>query len=72
MDPVPVGAACDHAAMTECCDGCGHFSCPCGVAWDEGAEGPGPFDVGFRTRIVLDDESWTKFCELAGLEPEEH
>jgi hypothetical protein len=25
--------------MTECCDGCGHFSCPCGIYWDEGAEG---------------------------------
>lgn len=41
---VPKGAICDHKAMTECCDGCGHFSCPCGVNWDEGAEGPGPFD----------------------------
>ena len=30
---------CGHSAMTECCDGCGHFSCPCGVSWDEGAEG---------------------------------
>jgi hypothetical protein len=34
---------CDHSAMTECCDGCGHFSCPCGITWDEGSEG-GPFD----------------------------
>lgn len=30
---------CDHSQMTECCDGCGHFSCPCGIYWDEGAEG---------------------------------
>lgn len=30
---------CDHTAMTECCPGCGHFSCPCGITWDEGAEG---------------------------------
>lgn len=35
----PLGAFCDHAKMTECCDGCGHFSCACGVAWDEESEG---------------------------------
>lgn len=35
----PAGAFCDHASMVECCDGCGHFSCPCGVDWDEGSEG---------------------------------
>lgn len=29
--------SCDHAAMAECHPGCGHFSCPCGVSWDEGA-----------------------------------
>jgi len=33
---------CDHSQMRECCEGCGHFSCPCGITWDEGAEG-GPF-----------------------------
>jgi hypothetical protein len=31
---------CDHTQMAECCDGCGHFSCPCGITWDEGFEGP--------------------------------
>lgn len=32
---------CDHSQMTECCPvvGCGHFSCPCGISWDEYAEG---------------------------------
>ncbi len=35
---------CDHSEMKECCPGCGHFSCPCGIAWDEAAEGPGPFE----------------------------
>lgn len=30
---------CDHSQMRECCEGCGHFSCPCGINWDEGAEG---------------------------------
>lgn len=58
--------------MTECCDGCGHFSCPCGVTWDESAEGPGPFeDLGFRTRIVLNEEGWAKFCEILGYDPSE-
>ena len=33
---------CDHSEMRECCEGRGHFACPCGIAWDEGAEG-GPF-----------------------------
>lgn len=37
--PVPPdGAFCTHAKMTECHRGCGHFSCPCGVYWDEGSE----------------------------------
>ena len=35
----PAGAFCDHARMSECCEGCGHFSCPCGINWDEGSEG---------------------------------
>jgi len=40
MLPIPPpGAYCEHDAMSECCDGCGHFSCPCGVSWDESAEG---------------------------------
>lgn len=49
-EPVPPGAYCDHRQMRECCQGpsgkgCGHFSCPCGVTWDEGAEGaPWPVD----------------------------
>jgi hypothetical protein len=25
--------------MIECHEGCGHFSCPCGITWDEGSEG---------------------------------
>lgn len=37
---VLAGIECDHAQMAECHPGCGHFSCPCGVSWDEGAEGP--------------------------------
>ena len=36
---MPAGAECDHSAMTECCPGCGHLSCPCGITWDEGSEG---------------------------------
>ena len=35
----PPGAFCDHAKMAEYHKGCGHFACPCGIAWDEGAEG---------------------------------
>lgn len=35
----PDGAFCTHTKMTECHPGCGHFSCPCGVFWDEGSEG---------------------------------
>lgn len=36
---------CDHSQMLECHDGCGHFSCPCGLFWDEGSEGgDGGFD----------------------------
>lgn len=31
--------SCDHSQMTECHPGCGHFSCPCGVSWDEGSDG---------------------------------
>ena len=38
----PAAWECDHAQMTECCEGCGHFSCPCGITWDENFEG-GPF-----------------------------
>jgi hypothetical protein len=30
---------CDHAQMNSCCVGCGHFSCPCGLYWDDGAWG---------------------------------
>ena len=37
--PVPPGAYCDHAKMDECCPGCGHFYCPCGIVWDDYAEG---------------------------------
>ena len=33
----PIGAFCSHRRMQECCPGCGHFTCPCGVSWDEGA-----------------------------------
>jgi hypothetical protein len=39
LTPMPDGAMCDHSQMTECHDGCGHFSCPCGIYWDDGAEG---------------------------------
>ncbi len=53
----PAGAFCDHTAMAEChpatCEGqegCGHFTCPCGIAWDDvfgadhdtEADGPSP------------------------------
>lgn len=35
---------CDHTQMAPCCEpDCGHYSCPCGIYWDEGAEG-GFFD----------------------------
>lgn len=33
----PPGAFCSHRQMQECHPGCGHFACPCGVSWDEGA-----------------------------------
>jgi hypothetical protein len=33
---------CDHTAMREHCNGCGHYECPCGILWDDGAEGGGP------------------------------
>ena len=40
-----IGIACDHAAMTTCCDGCGHYSCAdCGLSFDESGEGGGPFE----------------------------
>lgn len=35
----PKEAFCDHSQMKECHPGCGHFSCPCGISWDEGSEG---------------------------------
>ncbi len=37
---VPKGATCEHENMKECCDGCGHFSCSCGLSWDEAEGGP--------------------------------
>jgi hypothetical protein len=30
---------CDHSQIAECHEGGGHFSCPCGIYWDDGAEG---------------------------------
>lgn len=30
------GVACDHERMTECHPGCGHWSCSCGLIWDDG------------------------------------
>lgn len=37
---IMTGLTCEHPRMVECCDGCGHFSCPdCGLYWDEEAEG---------------------------------
>lgn len=38
-DPIPSGATCDHSDMDECCEGCGHFSCSCGLSWDDEAFG---------------------------------
>jgi hypothetical protein len=54
------GLACDHTQIAPCCDpiDCGHYSCPCGLYWDDGASGPfmeddpefatlnGPYDFG--------------------------
>ena len=37
---VPKDATCEHENMKECCDGCGHFSCSCGLSWDEAEGGP--------------------------------
>lgn len=28
---------CDHRQMRECHPGCKHYTCPCGVSWDESA-----------------------------------
>lgn len=42
MTPVEItlrGLECTHEAMTECCPGCGHLSCPCGIEYDEHSEG---------------------------------
>ena len=41
MEEMPKGATCEHENMIECCEGCGHFSCSCGLTWDENAEGEG-------------------------------
>lgn len=31
---------CDHVQIAPCCEpDCGHYSCPCGLYWDDGAEG---------------------------------
>jgi hypothetical protein len=40
---------CDHSQMKECHPGCGHYSCPCGIFWDDG------FD-GFDSQISSDDD----------------
>lgn len=40
---VPKGATCQHENMKECCEGCGHFSCSCGLSWDDNYEG-GPLE----------------------------
>jgi hypothetical protein len=45
MEDLLFALGCAHEAMTECCDGCGHFHCPdCGLSWDEAAEGSLPID----------------------------
>ena len=36
---------CDHSAMAPCCEpDCGHYRCPCGISWDDGAFGSWGFD----------------------------
>ena len=32
---------CDHLQIAPCCESpdCGHYSCPCGIYWDDGAWG---------------------------------
>lgn len=36
---------CDHTRMAPCCDpDCGHYSCPCGIYWDDGAESDFTFE----------------------------
>ena len=38
---VLLGWACNHPNMSECCVGCGHYSCPdCGLTWDDGEDFP--------------------------------
>lgn len=44
ISPVPRGAYCDHRRMVDHCEArgkprCEHYECPCGIFWDEGAEG---------------------------------
>lgn len=41
---VPTGVDCIHPKMKQCCDGCGHWSCPdCGLEYDM-FSGAGYFD----------------------------
>lgn len=37
---------CDHTQISSCCEPeCGHYSCPCGLSWDDGFSSP--FDEDF-------------------------
>lgn len=46
VELVLAGLECSHEAMTECCPGCGHLSCPCGIKYDSFSEdGPWPPEI---------------------------
>ena len=46
----PPGAYCSHVRIRECHPGCGHWSCPCGVSWDDWGEGGVSDLAGVRRR----------------------
>lgn len=38
MTPHLEAIFCDHTQIAPCCEpDCGHYSCPCGLFWDDGA-----------------------------------
>lgn len=65
----PPGAYCDHADMAECHPGCGHFTCSCGLTWDEGSEGSGLFSLFDGPGVDWVTTSLSADAELRAFEP---